>query len=165
MSWLASLANWIALLATSGLVFVLHRRLRNLRGDLKAYRRAIGEMTVALSAADRALRGLVEDGQEIASVLAGSVADARLAVTAARAVAAAPAPVPAVVPPVARQPDPPPEPKPVKIWQQPLIRPQPLARPAAAKPVRAFWPTVSRNGMAAAVADHSPILARYREFA
>jgi hypothetical protein len=175
MSWLASAANWVALLATSGLIFLLHRRLRNMRGDLRAYRRAIGEMTVALSAADRALRGLLEEGHEVAATLAGSVTDAQIAATAARAAAAAaeaspPRPAtPAAI--VAAEPAPPP--KPLKIWQQPMARPQPLSRAAvaqtpAAKPAaRAFWPTVSTADLsrATAAAGAAPILARYREFA
>jgi hypothetical protein len=177
MSWLASAANWVALLATSGLIFLLHRRLRNMRGDLRAYRRAIGEMTVALSAADRALRGLLEEGHEVAATLAGSVTDAQIAATAARAAAAAaevspPRPAtPAAI--VAPEPAPPPAPKPLKIWQQPMARPQPLSRAAvaqtpAAKPAaRAFWPTVSTADLsrATAAAGAAPILARYREFA
>jgi hypothetical protein len=177
MSWLASVANWIALIATSGLLFLLHRRLRNLRGDLRAYRRAIGEMTVALSAADRALRGLLEEGHEVAAVLAGSVTDAQIAATAARA-AAAEATTPPVAPPpaavvVAQEPLPAPQPKPLKIWQQPLAKPQPLARPtksAAPAAARSFWPTVSaadlsRAAAATATAGAAPIAARYHEFA
>jgi hypothetical protein len=176
MSWLASVANWIALIATSGLLFLLHRRLRNLRGDLRAYRRAIGEMTVALSAADRALRGLLEEGHEVAVALAGSVTDAQIAATAAR-VAAAEAATPPVAPPpaavvVAPEPLPAPQPKPLKIWQQPLAKPQPLARPTAstAPAARSFWPTVSaadlsRAAAATATAGASPIAARYHEFA
>jgi hypothetical protein len=176
MSWLASAANWVALLATSGLIFLLHRRLRNMRGDLRAYRRAIGEMTVALSAADRALRGLLEEGHEVAATLAGSVTDAQIAATAARAAAAAaevspPRPAtPAAI--VAAEPTAPPAPKPLKIWQQPMARPQPLSRsvaetPAAKPAARAFWPTVSTADLsrATAAAEAAPILARYREFA
>jgi hypothetical protein len=175
MSWLASVANWVALLATSGLIFLLHRRLRNLRGDLRAYRRAIGEMTVALSAADRALRGLLEEGHEVAAVLAGSVTDAQIAATAARAAAAeaatpvAPPPAAAVVAESMSAPIPEPQPKPLKIWQQPLAKPQPLARKTPAIPAaRSFWPTVSAADLsraAKATAGAAPIAARYREFA
>jgi hypothetical protein len=61
----------------------------------------------------------------------------------------------------------------LKIWQQPMARPQPLSRPTvaetpAAKPAaRAFWPTVSTADLsrATAAAEAAPILARYREFA
>jgi hypothetical protein len=174
MSWLASIANWIALIATSGLLFLLHRRLRNLRGDLRAYRRAIGEMTVALSAADRALRGLLEEGHEVAAVLAGSVTDAQIAATAARAAAAEAATPPATPPPavIVAAPEPllAPQPKPLKIWQQPLAKPQPLARPtkSTAPASRSFWPTVSAADLsraAAATAGAAPIPARYHEFA
>ena len=76
MSFPASLALWLALVATGGLLFAVHRRLKNASGDLAEYRRALTEITAALAAADGAVRQLMNEGREVATALAERIAEA-----------------------------------------------------------------------------------------
>ncbi len=70
MSLPASLALWLAVIATSGLLFAVHRRLQTAGSDLAEYRRALVDVTAALTAADSAVRHLLTEGRDVAIVLA-----------------------------------------------------------------------------------------------
>jgi hypothetical protein len=76
MSLPASLALWLAIAATGGLLFAVHRRLQTAGNDLAEYRRALADVTSALTAADSAVRHLVTEGRDVAIVLAHRVAAA-----------------------------------------------------------------------------------------
>lgn len=76
MSFPASLSLWIALVAVGGLLFAVHRRLRNVGKDLAEYRLALVDITAALVAGDRAVRNLMREGRDVAIVLADRVAAA-----------------------------------------------------------------------------------------
>lgn len=77
MSSPASLALWLAIIATGGLLYAVHRRLQTIGSDLAEYRRALTDVTAALTAADSAVRHLVTEGRDVAIVLADRVAAAK----------------------------------------------------------------------------------------
>lgn len=81
MSWLADFVVWAGLFATSTLVMVLHWRLSALSGHLDEYRRTLATVGSALITADDALRRLAGEGREVAVLLAGRIAEARVLAT------------------------------------------------------------------------------------
>jgi hypothetical protein len=91
MSWLADFIVWAGLFATSTLVLVLHWRLSTLSGHLDEYRRTLAAVGSALITADDALRRLAGEGREVAVLLAGRIAEARMLATVGTGRAASPA--------------------------------------------------------------------------
>jgi hypothetical protein len=77
MSSLAEIVISLALCATSVAVLLLHRRMKNLRTDLAAYRAALNETTEALHAAGAAVGLLVGEGRNVAFMLAARIEEAR----------------------------------------------------------------------------------------
>lgn len=78
MSWLADLIVWAGLFATSALVLLLHWRMSTLAGQLAEYRKTLAVVGAALNSADDALRRLAGEGREVAVMLAGRIAEARM---------------------------------------------------------------------------------------
>lgn len=76
MSFPASLALFLPLAATGGLLFAVHRRLTSTGSELAEYRRTLTEITAALAAADAAVRQLMSEGRDVAASLAEKIAEA-----------------------------------------------------------------------------------------